>query len=236
MKLGAILSLIFTIFNMIIWLFVLVPQMYINYKRKSSNAISILLLIFLFWGSILSIVAAILKHTSVTVIYIGIHHIIINITFIFQVIYYQYKSKIHYTLIEYILILSSSIFCISLILITVYIPDTNIQNILITSIAWGASIFFSISKLPQIILNFQRKSTNSLSLNTFVLIMITNLCFIISVLINVLDGYSIIYLIKLNFQWLLSSIISLLCDFIILFQFIKYRHFYQIIESGDILF
>jgi uncharacterized protein with PQ loop repeat len=224
MNIGEILSLSFAICNMVIWLFVLIPQIYINYKRKSGDAISILLLVFLFWGGVLSMTAAILKQTSSTVIYIGIHHMIMNITFISQVVYYQYKAKIHYNLIEYLLIITSSIFCISLILVAIYIPDTNIQNILVTSIAWGASMFFCISKLPQIILNFKRKSIEGLAISTFGLIMITNLCFIISVLINTLDGHSIIYLIKLNFQWLFSSIVSLLCDFIIIFQFIKYRH------------
>lgn len=232
MKLGAILSLVAAITNMTIWICVLIPQMYINYKKKSGDAISILLLIFLFWGGVLSMSAAILKHTSVTIVYVGIHHMIMNIVFISQVVYYKYKSNTHYKRFEYILIVLSSLFCISLILLTLYIPN-NIKQILLNSIAWSASIFFCISKFPQIILNFQRKSIEGLAFSTFVLIMTTNVCFIISILINCLDGYSIISLIKLNFQWLFSSIISLFCDFIIIFQFLKYRHNYQAIDMSN---
>lgn len=158
---------------------------------------------------------------------------IMNIIFISQVVYYKYKRNIHYKHFEYILIILTSLFSISLILITVYIPNNNIKESLVSSIAWGASIFFCISKFPQIILNFQRKSIEGLAISTFGLIMLTNIFFIISILINSLDGYSIITLIKLNFQWLFSSIVSLFCDFIIIFQFFKYRNHYQLIDTID---
>ena len=215
MLLGELLSLGFVITNIIISVFVLIPQMYLNYKIKSSKAISILLLIDIFWGGIMSLVSAILKQASMSIIYIGIHFTIINIIFLSQVIYYRI-----FTFNEKILIFILSIICFGAIISTLVLQTEISINLL----AWSASFLFCISKFPQIYLNYKRGTVDGLSFATFSTMLFTNICFISSILINAIDKQKpFIDLVILNIQWISSSLISMCASFVILYQFYYYK-------------
>jgi uncharacterized protein with PQ loop repeat len=224
MFLGEILSLVFAIANMVIWIFVLIPQMYLNYKTKSTKALSILLLVYIFWGSIISLISAILKNTSVSIIYIGIHHSIVNSIFLIQVVYYRFIENIKLTFNEKILIVLVSINSLIGIFLTIFLQTSTEYHItLIDLLAWNASLLFSIAKLPQIYLNYTRKSVSGLSFVTFLSMLFTNICFLSSIFVNMIDGHTFIELFLLNIQWIIDSITSMITDFVILYQFYYYK-------------
>jgi uncharacterized protein with PQ loop repeat len=82
-------------------------------------------------------------------------------------------------------------------------------------IAWLATIIFTISRIPQITLNYERKSTEGLAISSFIILMLSSLLYLISILL-VNDWIDII-------QWIFGVMSSLLFfDSIILYQFLKY--------------
>jgi solute carrier family 66 (lysosomal lysine-arginine transporter), member 1 len=241
MFLGEILSLTFAITNMIIWVFVLIPQMYLNYVTKSTKALSILLLVYVFWGGVMSLISAILKSASMSIIYVGIHHNIMNIVFLSQVIYYRFIEKVDYTFNEKMSIIFVSINSLVAIFLTIFLQTSEeYRIILINMLAWNASSLFCISKLPQIYLNYKRRSVSGLSFTTFLTMLLTNICFLSSIFINMIDGATFISLFMLNIQWITSSLISMLADFIILYQFYYYnpsiQNNYQRINNEEEVF
>lgn len=94
--------------------------------------------------------------------------------------------------------------------------------------AWGATAIFLLSRIPQIMLNYKRKSVNGLSFTTFINIIIANQLFLVSILIHLIDldksSYTT-YLLN-NLPWIIGSCGSTLFDFIIFGQFLIYSEIY----------
>lgn len=101
-------------------------------------------------------------------------------------------------------------------------------------VGWLATSIFMLARIPQIILNFKRKSTAGLSLLSFIIINIANMFFLLSILILMYDLKQEEYFnyIKNNIQWIVGSSTTTLFDSIIFYQFYKYKN-NNIFESED---
>jgi len=234
MLLGETLSLVFGMSNLVIWFGISLPQIYKNYKNDSSKAVSYLLYYKLLIGGIISLSIALIKHTSITVIYVGIHHTLITMILMTQLLYYRFKPRYirlgeHYEeSIQYENeslskgeIITTMIFTpIVIILLMIVFITRNI--ILIETLAWTANILFTTSKFTQIYINYSRKSTEGLSKFSFICMIFTDLCFIASILVNGIDK-PLSEIIVNNIQWLFSCTISLSCGILILAQFKLYE-------------
>jgi len=240
MLLGETISLVFGISNLILWGGIAVPQIYKNYKNGCSKAVSYLFYYKLLVGGIISLSIALIKQTSVTVIYVGIHHTLITMVLMSQLLYYRFKPKYirlnweennesnHEVEIEEIEEGLSFLEIMTTIIITpaistllvIVVVTRNI--ILIETLAWIANILFTTSKFTQIYINYNRRSTEGLSKFSFICMIFTDLCFIASILVNGIDK-PIIDVIARNIQWLFSCTISLSCGLIILVQFKLYE-------------
>lgn len=256
MLIGQTISLIFGMFNLVLWGGIAIPQIYQNYKNSSSKALSYLLFYKLFIGGIISLSIALIKKTSTTIIYIGIHHLIITTILLTQLLYYRftnsyillsnendesYKStnnedyedyedgiKVNESKPEINIGLTTTEKLITLIvtpIICVLLGTVIItRNVLLIEIlAWTANILFTTSKFTQIYINYKTKSTTGLSKISFVCMIFTDLCFMISVLSNIIDHPASEIILK-NIQWLSSCTISLVSGTIILVQFHLYRN------------
>lgn len=243
MLLGQQVSLFFGSLNLIIWLGIAIPQIYTNYINSSSKALSYLLFYKLLIGGIISLSIALIKQTSTTIIYIGIHHLIITTILISQLLYYRFKKQYirvqmeenqnenyqeNYSLTRIETLITLIISPIILVLLCIVITTRNI--ILIETLAWTANILFTTSKFTQIYINYQRKSTLGLSKISFICMIFTDLCFMISVLSNTID-YPISDIILKNIQWLSSCTISLVSGSIILVQFKLYKNTHSSLAS-----
>jgi len=239
MLLGETISLIFGMSNLVIWGGIAIPQIYKNYINGSSKAISYLFYYKLLIGGIISLCIALIKHTNVTIIYVGIHHTLITIILMSQLLYYRFKPRyIHLTDNEdpvesfigeheklglnYVEIITTIIVTpIVAILLVIAIKTRNI--IFIETLAWIANLLFTTSKFTQIYVNYKRHSTKGLSKISFSCMILTDLCFIASVLANGIDNPLPDVIIK-NIQWLFSCSISLCSGSIILWQFKHYNN------------
>jgi uncharacterized protein with PQ loop repeat len=241
--LGEILSWTFSTISNIAWLFVFVPQLIENYNMNSSDAVSFYLVALWYVGDTLSVVSAIYKSINPVLVYMGIYHIIFDIIFIIQVIYYRlpryhsypllldetvyrYDSMFYYTkdvllIHETRVLIGYSILLLLSQIIFQLFPPIIIGNIF----AWASTLIFFLSRLPQILLNYKRRSIEGLSFITFVNIIIANQLFLASILIKLIDidnSNHIKYIIK-NIPWIVGSCTTTIFDIIIFIQFFIYK-------------
>ena len=246
--LGEILSWIFSTLSNVSWLFEFLPQLLENYRNQSSEAVSYYLVLLWFIGDTLSVMSAMYKNMSIVIVYVGLYHIFFDVLFLSQVIYYRVKiqfteletqpllideNQSDYKLIirniksvflnrEIQLLLSWIIISIVLKFVIYLLPFS--QFFMGEFLAWMATIVFLVSRLPQIYLNYKRKSVVGLSFITFALIILANNLFLASILIKVVDletNMRLTYLIN-NIQWIVGASGTSIFDFIIFYQFMKY--------------
>jgi len=260
----------------VLWLFIFIPQLYINYKTKSSHAISLLLILSLFFGEILSVISAIAKELNNAIIFTIFYHIILNLILIFQIIYYRIMERVNerttnertnrdttnewtneninydiiynieelsfnneltpllhnFRLCEYKFLYFSKfefifliVIFINVLLSIIFFPFIKSNLIITNLIAWLATFIFTLSRVPQIVLNLKRKSTEGLSLTSFIILNISNLLFLSTILILLLDIPKEQHLeyIQHNIQWIIGVFSSFIMDLIIFYQFYKYK-------------
>lgn len=94
-----------------------------------------------------------------------------------------------------------------------------------------SAFLYLIARLPQIYQNYQKKSTDGLSLLFFMLTMLGNITFTLQIITFRSD---LNYLI-LNLSWLLGSAGTIIQDLIIIFQFYKYRNNHSGIINDNII-
>lgn len=248
--LGEVLSWVFSSLSNVSWLFVFIPQLIENYRKESSVAISYYLVLLLYIGDIFSIISVVSKGLSSVLIYVGVYHIIFDVVFIAQIIYYRlplflesqreplllndstviydnynvilYAKEI-FNLHEMKLLVSLHIGLAIGSIIVQFIPTFILGDFF----AWSSTFIFLSSRLPQILLNYKRRSVDGLSFVTFFNIIIANQLFLASVLIPLIDietGSSrTVYFIK-NLPWILGSSLTTVFDIIMFIQFLTYKN------------
>lgn len=83
-----------------------------------------------------------------------------------------------------------------------------------------SSMFYLASRLPQIITNFRRRSTEGLALSLFLMVIVGNLTYGLSILLKNPDkGQSEANYIEHHLPWLVGSLGVMTLDVIIIFQF-----------------
>ncbi|OWB81116.1 hypothetical protein B5S32_g5473 [[Candida] boidinii] len=97
--------------------------------------------------------------------------------------------------------------------------DDLIFNPLAQTFGWLCAVLYLGSRVPQILLNFERKSCDGISFMFFLFACLGNITYVVSVL-SVSTGKN--YLI-VNASWLAGSFGTLILDFIIFIQFFLYK-------------
>lgn len=242
---GITLSIFFNISSMITWMFVFIPQIVTNYKYKSPDAISFYFLFCWLMGDLFSIQSASHLNLNKVIVYNGWLHVVFDIILIGQWFYYNYVfNSSNETDAETTLLLSNYqifkqpkdivkkefLLTCGLIfqgIINIYLLNFNDDKTLAVLVGWGATCVFFFSRIPQIYRNYKRTSVEGLSLTTFFLISVANNMFLISILIIIIDfngSTDLIYHFLIsNLQWIVGIILSDLLDFILLYQFYKYK-------------
>lgn len=213
-----ILSYICNLLNIVCWLGVLIPQLYKNYKLKSSDAISYFLVYNWIIAGSLSLLSAIQKNASITLIVIMIPHIIMDVIFLAQLLYYRKNPK--FNKIEFVYTLTSSLFVLFLFIISNIVYNLLLINI----IAYISQILFVLCKLPQIYLNYNRKNIYGLSKLAFFNIFLSNMFFVFSFLLILIISENYTEYIFNNIQWIIGFICGCILDIVLLFQFYIYEN------------
>ncbi|CAG8519576.1 13873_t:CDS:2, partial [Gigaspora rosea] len=232
------------------WIVVSIPQLYENYRRKSSDSVSLSFLYIWLAGDLLNLTGSILQDLLSTAIYLAAYYVLSDFVIILQV--YYYRRKIAFEDVESTPLLSDpqtseksklnqiwgnliGLIGVCLTGVIAYyfssLPqsaspliqdDIKVQQhmeLLPQIFGWCSAILYLGSRIPQIIQNYNSKSTEGLSLGMFCFSVLGNITFCLSIL-----SYSTEYEdLLVNLPWLLGSGGTLVFDFTIFAQFYLYR-------------
>lgn len=236
--LGELLCVIFGILSNVIWMFVYVPQFLKNISQKNVEAVSFLMILFALTGDILSYISSKAKHLSYVIIFGSFYHSIFSSILLSQWIYYKIRnyedrnilsiSSVSRDLCKNINFYFSICFLLILSVIRISSESGLIENpIFFDYLAWCSTLIFIIARIPQIILNYKRKTIDGLSKWTFIMICFANTLFFISLIVKMIDlndNERQTY-IKDNLQWIFGCTITTIFDFVILYQFKIYSNY-----------
>ena len=202
----ALASNIFSTLSIIFYSIVYVPQFYTIYKNKSSDGVSCMTMLMYTQADILCLISSILLNLEKLVIIIGWYHAVIGILMVIFILTYRkkYEKREIYIVSLYILLNLSACAVIT------YYPNLSGGEI----ISWITTAIYITARIPQILMNYYNESTEDLSMIMYILTILGNASYIGLITVdNMME----------NLPWLISSIVTILMDFVVIFQYYQYR-------------
>ena len=204
-------SHIFSLFSLVFYSIVYIPQFVLIYKNKSSKGISIWMLVLWTQADALSLFGTVLINLPVTFVIMSWYHFLVGVILINFVLFYSCNiSKLE--------IYGSSLFIMINILtgivLTFFIKRS--YNEIGGFISWITMSLYIFGRFPQIYENWITKTTEGLSLLMYLFTILGNL-FYIGVI------YSTPEYLDQNIPWLISSLFSIFLDIIIISQYYYYK-------------
>lgn len=214
---NSIASFALGVLSIIFYSVVYYPQFYVIYKTKKTDGISIWML--LVWGQadFLSLIGVVVLNLELSLIIIGWYHAFIGFLMTMYTLYYEKDNKV----VKYIAVIVYYGINIS---VSLYLTIAFLYNYEAgTVLGWASSIFYVIGRLPQLYLNYRRKTTEGLSMLMYIFTILGNTFYLLSVLTFSLEP-DYIYT---NLPWIFMIVITVLMDFVVLFQFKYYKQSVQ---------
>eukprot|EP00042_Codosiga_hollandica_P036246 m.274586 g.274586 ORF g.274586 m.274586 type:complete len:297 (+) comp54835_c1_seq6:54-944(+) len=222
------------------WMVAQLPQLIKNFRTGDASSLSLIFLADWLCGDVTNLVGVLLtlSHHVKTQLYIAIYYVIIDSSMLAQFLYYQAKlkrSRKHPALMFVPIIALAAVFFIAQ-----HVLDTsalegvahhgrtllklssfgNAQSIAGYILGWISGLMYFTSRIPQIRKNYKRKSTEGLALQMFVMAVLGNSLYTLSIFFQ---SHEKGFLIS-NLPWLLGSAGTLCFDFTIFGQFLLYRN------------
>ncbi|XP_077398278.1 lysosomal amino acid transporter 1 homolog [Festucalex cinctus] len=232
-------SVVIGLVSMLCFLLSTLPQVHESYQNgKVDEALSFGFLFFLFSGDVTSFAGCYLTRQLPIQVFTVVFYIFTDLILISQFIYYKIKnnSSRKSPLLKWLCFL----WCLSATILLLVLPKLIIDNIKtkdslgptssksleVSGYICGylATIFYLSSRFPQLYKNFQRQSTEGTSYLLFVLAMMGNGTYGLSVImvLPTLKDSKHNFIIK-HLAWLIGSLGVLVLDFFVTIQFVLYR-------------
>ena len=233
------LSFGFGITSTLIWMWAQLPQVYMNFKYKRVDGLSIQFLCFLVLGDVSNLTGCLITGGLITQIITSSFFCFIDTFCTLQWIYYKliYPRCCNKQIDESMATFTNSngdskggivpilpglatAALLSQSLTANDYPDPYSKEYIAGSlIGWISGVVYSSSRIAQIIKNFRRKRTDGLSIQFFISAWLGNCTYAISIFLKDSHwGY-----IWMQFPWLVGSMGPMILDFIVLTQFFMYR-------------
>lgn len=219
---NSIASFVIGIFSIIFYSVVYYPQFYVIYKTKKVEGISIWML--LIWGQadFLSLVGTVILNLELTLIIIGWYHALIGFLMTLYTLYYEKENK----LVKYV---SVGLYYVSNITISAYLTGTMLYDYDAgTTMGWISSALYIIGRLPQLYLNFTRKTTQGLSILMYIFTILGNTFYLLSVVVYSIEPDYI----DANMPWIVMIVITVVMDVVVIFQAFYYKKKNKDIENN----
>lgn len=269
------------------WIIVFAPQIYENFRRKSSDGLSLLFIILWLAGDVFNVLGSILQGVLPTMIILAIYYTLADVVLLWQCLVYGLGEKADFIHLSpanplnddvletalsseerttvfsddedleggnqevrigddnsKITTLMSAVYKTLMVLIVIfaglvgwyisYVKDAHrggkhhpgkhspqdlVYDPLAQFFGWLCAVFYLGSRIPQILLNYKRKSCEGISFMFFLFACLGNLTYVISILAIDMSWY---YL-WVNSSWLAGSLGTLALDFTIFVQFFLYN-------------
>lgn len=226
-----IVSYIFSFASIAFYSVVYLPQFREIYKTKDTSGISFIMLLLWTQSDYLSLIGTILNDLNLSVIVLGWYHTFMGLAMVLFVLYYKSKENQFKKSLEPIVnafgiaeIWYKSMYCIVFfginISITAVLYYHHIVNLTLGDIlGWITMTLYITGRFPQIILNYNRKSTQGLSILMYILTICGNTCYVASLLFWSIEPEYI----RTNTPWIISSVVTILLDFFVIWQYFVFR-------------
>lgn len=255
------------------WIIVFAPQIYENFKRKSSEGLSLAFIVLWLAGDVFNVLGAVLQGVLPTMIILAVYYTLADIVLLIQCLMYgdgnQTPDYVHLSpanplnedVLETVLSRGDensdyegmdavvmdelskisplmSAFYKFLMVVLVFsagliswyasyvrdhgkkkAPTELVYDPLAQFFGWFCAVLYLGSRIPQILLNYKRKSCEGISFMFFLFACLGNLTYVISILAIDMSPY---YL-WVNSSWLAGSLGTLALDFTIFVQFFLYN-------------
>jgi uncharacterized protein with PQ loop repeat len=237
------LSYVLSTISLIFYSIVYVPQFYVIYKSKSSDGISFWMLLMWTQADILSLIGTIVLYMPSSIVIIGWYHYLVGAIMIIFVLYYTTtdtnlnrvtnlnENTIEYPMentIEYPTKNLNRFYLIKCFATTLFLSINTctcvVLNIFINKshdesgaiLGWITMSFYLIGRIPQIWMNYKRKSTQGLSLLMYIFTMCGNGVYLAVITVDP------VY-IESNMPWIINCIVTILMDIFVICQYYMYK-------------
>ncbi|VDP05590.1 unnamed protein product [Soboliphyme baturini] len=245
--------------SLCVWFLPLIPQIYKNYVRgHCDDALSIYFLLLWFFGDSLNLAGSLLSGQLPTQIFVAFYYIIQDAVILSQYAYYKMKNRWRDRLIQDLgpptapstmrCVLFGAVLCPASLysfrtwhsrhrrhvsfpftLSSIFHGTTDKVGYVM---GWLSCLCYLLGRVPQLIKNLKRRSTEGVAIATFWLIIVGNLLYGLSVL---LGGSSLNYYI-LHLPWLFGSIGCVFLDVIVLLQHYVWYNYHRNASDDAVLF
>ncbi|KAI9025147.1 PQ loop repeat-domain-containing protein [Phycomyces nitens] len=260
------------------WVIVFAPQLFINYRRKSGDGLSMQFLVIWLAGDLFNLAGVVMQDLLVTMFILALWYTVADMGLIWQVVHYQRlngrlreevvvssqdsqsadsqrrmstetdplidqgpmhqfierlsieNKQISTTVLNIVggssivfLTLGSCYAYYSVHLKTPKDPEDGMPeqmlNVFPQILGWLSAVLYVGSRIPQIIMNTRKKSTDGLSLGMFMCAVMGNIFYTLSIFLRSTDGHYLL----INLPWIIGSSGTLLFDMIIFLQFFIFK-------------
>ena len=209
-----LLSFAFSIISVFFYSIVYIPQFYSIYKNKSSKGVSIWMILTFCLADGLSLVGTILLGLTFSLVVMGWYHCIVGISMLLAVFFYKRNRSIY----EYTFVFGFVFTAvITYVLVQVFLSSTTYE-IPGSIVGWFSTSMYIIGRLPQIYLNYKRKSTEGLSILMFLFSILGNVFYLVCILTFSVEPEYIFY----NMPWIILVVVTVSLDFFVMYQWKLY--------------
>ena len=197
--------------SVIFFSIVYIPQIRLNYIQKTNNLALHFIFMWLIADATKSLVAFVVDANIGTKL-VGVINTFFNVVFLVQKILYNDTSYLkHFTFWVYIVG-----FGLYLVITLTIVFVTTLTQTIVSIWSWISFAFFIMAPIIQIFQHYSTKSVKGISFTTFVLLILANITFVISLLFSKTD---VALAFASNLPNILKSTILIILYIIILFQF-----------------
>lgn len=225
----SIITNICSILSVICYSLVYYPQFYEIYKTKCTKGISIWMLLLWSQADFMCLYSNILLGLLLNLIIMAWYHVFIGFCITIFTFYYKIKNDTFYEKVKMSMIIT--IYYTINLIIGIILNFKTPQNIYTVPnsvddgkgigliFSWISVVFYIIGRLPQIILNAKRRSTDGLSVVMYIFKIMGNLFYILTIITYSVEKEYIL----LNLAWIVFTVVTILMDLFVIFQYIYYN-------------
>jgi uncharacterized protein with PQ loop repeat len=218
----SIITNICSILSVICYSLVYYPQFYEIYKTKCTKGISIWMLLLWSQADFMCLYSTILLGLLLNLIIMAWYHVFIGFCITIFTFYYKIKNDTFYEKVKMTIIITIyyTINIIIGLILTFKTPQTIPSSVGIGLIfSWVSVVFYIVGRLPQIILNFKRRSTDGLSVVMYIFKIMGNVFYILTIITYSVEKEYLL----LNLAWIVFTVVTILMDLFVISQYIYYN-------------
>lgn len=206
------LSYFLSVISLVLYSIVYIPQFIVIFRDKSSDGMSLITLSVWTQADILSLIGTLILYMPVSIVVIGWYHFGMGICMMLFTVYYKPENRF----LMYMYTIAFSVVNISVCValqITVSEPHDTAGLIL----GWITTALYILGRIPQIVLNFKRKSTEGLSLLMYIFTMLANTIYAAILLLYPESFFT-------NLPWITACFVNDILDLFVLGQHYYYKN------------